>query len=421
MPSEVENVCVQLDHITASISSSGENRTFAEAYGWNAAPLTKLEVASRFSTLSAKLRAQQAAGISPELATQIPTMEARLSTFVAINLPQLLSGNAQGVMGPLALLIDWLEAIITPPFDWESVPTDALPKKIKNRISSANSRLALLEPDLESLSAKIAVIRDAHDTALALPTDLQELQEANEKLASVSADSTQAAAEINLKREEALKLVQLMEQSRTDAEKIIEQAQQAYAAATSRGLAAAFDERAGKLTNSMWVCIGGLVAALGLGSYIGATRVTALTRALEAKAGVGEILVEFLISLLSIGAPLWFSWLMTKQIGQRFRLSEDYAFKASVAKAYEGFRREAVRIDPEFEKRLFASALTRLEEPPLRLVEQATHGSPYQEFVNSPAVQKALQVAPDFKEQVLGLARQAVERARPPRTANTDQ
>lgn len=63
---------------------------------------------------------------------------------------------------------------------------------------------------------------------------------------------------------------------------------------------------------------------------------------------------------------MWFAWLATKQIGQRFHLAEDYAFKASVAKAYEGYRKEAARIDPEFEARLFGSALTRLDEAPLR-------------------------------------------------------
>lgn len=31
-----------------------------------------------------------------------------------------------------------------------------------------------------------------------------------------------------------------------------------------------------------------------------------------------------ILSLLSIGAPIWFAWLSTKQIGQRFRLAEDY-------------------------------------------------------------------------------------------------
>ena len=67
--------------------------------------------------------------------------------------------------------------------------------------------------------------------------------------------------------------------------------------------------------------------------------------------------------------------------GERFRLSEDYAFKASVSKAYEGYRREAANLDEAFAARLFSSALTRLDEAPLRLVETENHGSPWHELI----------------------------------------
>ena len=100
----------------------------------------------------------------------------------------------------------------------------------------------------------------------------------------------------------------------------------------------------------------------------------------------GTILMHAILSVLSVGAPLWLAWLSTKQVGQRFRLSEDYAFKASVAKAYEGYRKEANRIDKDLEKRLFSSALSRLEESPLRLIVDDHHGSPLHEALNSKAL-----------------------------------
>jgi len=93
------------------------------------------------------------------------------------------------------------------------------------------------------------------------------------------------------------------------------------------------------------------------------------------------------------------AWIATKQIGQRFRLVEDYAYKASVAKAYEGYRKEAVRIDKDLEARLFASALTRLEEAPLRLIEEKTPGSPWHEFVESDAFHQALKSVQGFSDQ----------------------
>ena len=111
---------------------------------------------------------------------------------------------------------------------------------------------------------------------------------------------------------------------------------------------------------------------------------------------------------MSVGAPLWFAWLATKQVGQRFRLAEDYAFKATVAKAYEGYRKEAARIDPDFEHRLFGSALTRLDEAPLRLIETGTHGSPWHELANSQAVRRTFDAAPEFRDKVTELLREGI-------------
>ena len=110
--------------------------------------------------------------------------------------------------------------------------------------------------------------------------------------------------------------------------------------------------------------------------------------------------MQSLLSVASIGAPIWFAWLATKQIGQRFRLAEDYSFKAAVARAYEGYRKEAARIDPAFEARLFDSALTRLEEAPLRLVEASAHGSPWNELVNSAAFAKAMETVPELRDKL---------------------
>ena len=105
---------------------------------------------------------------------------------------------------------------------------------------------------------------------------------------------------------------------------------------------------------------------------------------------------------------MWFAWMATKQIGQRFRLAEDYAFKASVAKAYEGYRKEAARIDEAFEARLFSSALTRLEEAPLRLMEQTTHGSPWHELVTSDVFRKAMDQIPELKDQFIEITKAGV-------------
>jgi cytoskeletal protein RodZ len=159
----------------------------------------------------------------------------------------------------------------------------------------------------------------------------------------------------------------------------------------------------------MWVWVVGLLGALGFGAWIGAHRFELLSATLNTdKSMWGTVWMHLMLSLLSIGAPLWFAWMASKQIGQRFRLAEDYAYKASVAKAYEGYRKEAARLNPAFEARLFDSALSRLEEAPLRLVESDTHGSPWHEFANSKTIKQAVDAVPNFAEQVKEMANKAL-------------
>lgn len=124
-------------------------------------------------------------------------------------------------------------------------------------------------------------------------------------------------------------------------------------------------------------------------------------------------MAEHRTSFLSIAAPVWLSWVATKQINQRSKLQEDYAFKASVATAYEGYRREAARFDKKLEARLFGSALTRLEEAPLRLVEGDVYGSPWHELVAHPSFKDALNKLPDLRSAFTGLLQRKSGEASP--------
>ncbi|MNY46132.1 hypothetical protein D3C86_1812830 [compost metagenome] len=97
-------------------------------------------------------------------------------------------------------------------------------------------------------------------------------------------------------------------------------------------------------------------------------------------------------------------------MGQRFRLAEDYAFKASVAKAYEGYRNEALALNnPEFAGRLFGVALERLEEAPLRLVaNDPMHATPFQELIASSGFRSALHRSAALREQLGALLASAM-------------
>lgn len=170
----------------------------------------------------------------------------------------------------------------------------------------------------------------------------------------------------------------------------------------------------------MWFWVAGLVAALAAGSYFGSAQLHSLTELFKVpNIAASVVFLNLLLSVLSVGAPVWFAWLATKQIGQRFRLAEDYAFKASISRAYEGFRREAARFDKDMEAKLLTSALTRLDELPLRLVETDSHGSPWHELASSNVVKQAMQAVPGFSEQIKDLASKALATVTTPKVPVT--
>lgn len=287
-------------------------------------------------------------------------------------------------------------------------------RKLTTQVRSMEARLNGLEPRTASLASMIERIEQAYEAADQLPTDLESLSEARRRLADLVQEATKDQLHLSGVRENADKVDETLRNSVENANAVLQRCETAYSAATSVGLAAAFNERSDTLAKSMWVWVGGLIVALGSGSYFGSDRLHALSELFKLpNPSTSVILLNLLLSILSVGAPIWFAWLATKQVGQRFRLAEDYAFKASISRAYEGFRREAARFDKDMEARLLASALTRLDELPLRLVETDTHGSPWHELASSDIVKQALKAVPGFGDQVKDLASKTINAITP--------
>lgn len=290
---------------------------------------------------------------------------------------------------------------------------DLLPKKIIARLELYNSGLASIEEKSGSIESKIKTITEAYDAAENLPTTLKMLRDTNEEIENLRGTSSSDYAEIEKKlklaqdgakeiedlKDTAAELSQnaiseaksYLDSLKVEAQVYIDKCEEAFRTTTSKGLAGAFQDKAEKLNESIRYWVGGLIAALVAGAGVGYLRLNALETYLSNPDSSGaKLTIQLILSFLSVGAPLWFAWLSTKQIGQRFRLAEDYEFKASVSKAYEGYRREAVQLDSDFSQRLFGNALTRLEEPPLRFVEEKTHSSPIMEILSSDNFRKII-------------------------------
>lgn len=330
---------------------------------------------------------------------------------------QLWSSAANAVPAYL-LTLDGLRRALKPVLRKDNLAENAINvRKLANQVRSLEAKLKDLEPRTNSLTTMVERIEQAYDAADQLPTDLESLSEARETMVALVKEATKDQDKLANIIEVASEHDKHLSESVQQAGAVLKSCETAYAASTSVGLAAAFSERSSALSTTMWWWVLGLVLALVAGGYFGATQLFKLSHLIENEnVSTPAIYINLLFSLFSVGAPLWFAWLSTKQIGQRFRLAEDYAFKASISRAYEGFRREAARVDKDMEARLLASALARLDELPLRLVEATTHGSPWHELASSESVKQAMKAVPGFAAQVKDLANNAINGFTSPKT-----
>ncbi|MCA3282333.1 MAG: hypothetical protein ING16_05630 [Roseomonas sp.] len=348
--------------------------------------------------------------------TWLKTYITRLEYVRSQVVPQL---TANPHMAPVILsTLDSLRRFVDNSFDNKKRLVEM--RRATTRLRSLEASLNAIEPRTQNLDQMLARIEAADKTAEQLPTDLQTLSDASKSVAAFMNSAETDRAAIASKLSETVKTADALAAKDRDAGAVMTRLEAAYAAATSQGLAAAFDEKTKKLNRSILYWVLGLALALGFCAWKGPERVMAISGALAAAdAGWPALGLQVLFAMMSIGPAIWFAWLATKQIGQRFRLSEDYAFKAAVAKAYEGFRREAINTDDDLAAKLLESALTRLDEQPLRFVEQPSHGSPVHELMNSSSVKDAAKAVPGFVQEVVALAKDRLVRGRQA-SANTE-
>jgi hypothetical protein len=194
-----------------------------------------------------------------------------------------------------------------------------------------------------------------------------------------------------------------LDQAAINADAVLDKVNAAYRAATSQGLAQSFAKRSTELSSSMllWVLV--LVAALCVSGFLASNRFPEILTAIGGKPEWAVVFVHALLGAFSLAPSVWLAWVATKQIGQRFRLAEDYSYKAALSTAYEGYRNEAAKLDPLFEAQLFATAIGRLDELPLRLIEKEVHGSPLNEFLKSSRVKEDLKFVPGYKDKLIAI------------------
>jgi hypothetical protein len=278
-----------------------------------------------------------------------------------------------------------------------------VPATLARGVTAANQRLQEATASLADVEEKIQAINNAYEAAEDLPITKAELASALGEIENIKAQVSvhEQAAKASADAANTSKFE--LDAAKSEALGVLTKVHDAYRAATSQGLAQEFSKRSKSLNNSiaLWVMV--LIAALVAAGCIGHIRFPQVLAALSGTPDWGTVLANILISALSLAPAVWLAWVATKQVGQRFRLAEDYSYKAALSAAYEGYRNEAEQLDPMFQAQLFATALTRLNEIPLRHLEQAVPGSPLHELLGSSEFREALEHVPTLRDKVMAI------------------
>jgi hypothetical protein len=399
----------KLNELSDAVDKSSKSEdSFLETVGLGSAGLDRIDLMNYAALVARKVIAATEKGLTERQERTFEDFIKRIGHLIDKSVPNLWNGNGGPASTSILLTLMGIDRMLDNALRWpEDQGLYAMPPKLAKRIRAAEVRLTEIESVAGNIDEKVQRIVAAHDAADAFPADLDMLERAESRITEIRTSSEESLTVITAALENAQETIKELQAQQHAAQVIIKKCDDAFRIATSVGLAGAFQQRADKLNFSLLIWSISLLAALSAGVYLGGERLAKLSEIVSRSTGVdwGAIAMQLVLSVASIGAPIWLAWLSTKQIGQRFRLAEDYAFKASVAKAYEGYRKEAAELeDPSFAARLFGVALERLEEAPLRLIAgENIHSTPLQELIASPAFRAAVESNTSLKDRLMAV------------------
>jgi hypothetical protein len=361
-----------------------DDRPFNQIWGWNMPAMNRHEFADFIRSPIKPLRDITAMDIDPADVSHLERIPSEVAVIQSGSIPNLPSGNAFHVYLTVDSLVRKIFGIIDKyrkqEPDWEEIEANKLaPASLVRQLRQLQTEISTLKAKKKDLEASTNRIVEAAAASRSLKVDIEGLRIARDAFTSSQQTISEHQTYIEGARRSADNVLGEVRGLKAEAEKLVQDTQGAFAAATTICLGREFDTKAKNLATEVFVLSLGLIIVITIGGFITYYRVNFIHELMSRPAVNMDLIWANIVTMFaSLAGPVWLAWLMTKQIGQRFRLSEDYAFKASVAKAYAGYRLEAGKLgDPEFEKRLFSTALNRIDEEPLRYVEHESDGSPW--------------------------------------------
>src|SRR5882672_6171066 len=166
---DLHTLCEALDALSEKVvSSTAENRTMQELWGWQFPPLNRISLSRAARDLASAIRRHgpetvDAAGIG--IIGQAKESVEKLNGVVQY----IFNGNGNTAtpiyLGTLSRIREDLETLL----GWQPITdSNQIPSKMARRLRSFQATLEEIEPDAEALKGKIKLINEAHEAAESL-------------------------------------------------------------------------------------------------------------------------------------------------------------------------------------------------------------------------------------------------------------
>lgn len=146
-------------------------------------------------------------------------------------------------------------------------------------------------------------------------------------------------------------------------------------------LGGAFTKKEQDARKRDWAWLVILLASILAIYLIGNAKYDKVSELISSKTAIELILVQIFLGIATLAGPIWVAWLSTKRLSKIYAISEDYAYKAALAQAYQGYRDSYKDKDELMEQRLLASIVTHLDASPVRLIDANHPATPLQDLL----------------------------------------
>lgn len=389
-----------LEELAEKLESHNNGAKFSDHWSWQASTLTTSDLSYVARKIAERIEAIEWSESDTDTTSVLEDLGPKVKVAVANNAQNAFAGYqaAEAIQTLLSSIDIQIDSIVTPA---QLRRSSIIPAAFRRSVTNAVERLDAAASSIDGIAEKVTSINSAYEASKRLPTTLEDLETTVSDIEKLKVAAARHELAAQQHQEAAKASVAALAKAHNDAESTLAKVRSAYRAATSEGLAHAFETKSNALQRSVHIWLVVLFAALLVAGLLAFYRLPEVLKTLSDTQSIGALLLRFALGVGVVAPPIWLAWVATKQIGQRFRLAEDYAYKAALSAAYEGYKAEAERLDPLLEAELFATALGRFDEIPLRLVEGQVHGSPLHELLKTDEFKLAINNSPDLKKRVI--------------------